>query len=134
MAMRNVSVLALYNDRKEILLQHRSKDALRLPNYWGFFGGGIEGGETPEDALAREIREELEYTVSSPQLIFMQKFIHEKDESTKFVFIEKYNPANSLVQHEGQAMRWWKFTELSTLLVVDHDRIALAKIQTYLHT
>jgi len=133
MAIRDVSVLALYNDRKEILLQHRSKDASRLPNYWGFFGGGIEREETPEQALAREIYEELEYTVSSPELIFIQKFTHEKDESTKFVFIEKYNSARSLVQHEGQQMRWWKFDELATLLIVDHDRIALAKIQTYLN-
>ena len=60
MAVRNVSVLALYNDQKEILLQHRSKDALRLPDYWAFFGGGIEGEETPEQAIAREILEELE--------------------------------------------------------------------------
>ena len=134
MAVRNVSVLALYNDHKEILLQHRSKDAPRLPDYWGFFGGGIEREESPDQALSREIHEELEYMVRSPQLIFIQKFTHEHEENTKYVFIEKYNSANPLVQHEGQDMRWWKFDDLATLLIVEHDRIALTKIQTYLHT
>ena len=98
MAVRNVSALALYNDHKEILLQHRSKDAPRLPDYWGFFGGGIEREESPDQALAREIDEELEYMVRSAQLIFIQKFTHEHEENTKYVFIEKYNSANPLVQ------------------------------------
>lgn len=133
MAVRNVSVLALYNDHKEILLQYRSNDAPRLANHWAFFGGGIEPGESPEEALAREIHEELEYTVSSPRLIFTQTFIHEKDESTKYVFAEEHNPAIPLVQHEGEAMRWWKFTDFGTLLIAEHDRVALARIQTYLH-
>ena len=66
MAIRNVSVLGLYNDKKEILLQHRSKDAKRLPDHWAFFGGGLEQGETPEQAMARESIEELEYRVMKP--------------------------------------------------------------------
>jgi mutator protein MutT len=91
MAIRNISVLVLYNDKKEILLQHRSKTAKRLPDYWGFFGGGIEVGETPEQALARELLEELEYHVKNPVLINEQNFIWNGDKNTKYVFIEKYD-------------------------------------------
>ena len=133
MAVRNVSVLVLYNDQKEILLQHRSKEALRLPDYWALFGDGIEGKETPEQALAREILEELEYEVVSPKLIFTQKFTYKEDENTKYVFVEKYNPARPLTQHEGQEMRWCKFEDLDDLLIVDHDRIVLSKIQKFLN-
>ena len=132
MAVRNVSVLGLYNDKKEILLQHRSKDAKRLPDHWAFFGGGIENGETPEQALARESIEELEYRVMKPQLLYVQKFTFEESVNTKYVFVERYDPSQTLIQHEGLEMGWWKFSDLDKLLIIDHDRLALSKIQDFL--
>ena len=133
MKARNVSVLALYNDQRQVLLQHRSKEAPRLPEYWAFFGGGIEGSETPEQALARELLEELEYKVAAPQLILKQVVTGKDHEIIKYVFVEKYNPVNVLIQHEGQGMGWWTFDDLNTLLIVDHDRIALSRIEEFLN-
>ena len=132
MAVRNVSVLGLYNDKKEILLQHRSKDAKRLPDHWAFFGGGIENGETPEQALARESIEELEYRVMKPQRLYIQKFTFEGSVNTKYVFVERYDPSQTLIQHEGLEMGWWKFSDLDKLLIIDHNRLALSKIQDFL--
>ena len=66
MAIRNVSVLIFYTSMGHILLQHRTNDATRLPNFWAFFGGGIEEGESPKEALEREMREELSYQVQKP--------------------------------------------------------------------
>ena len=45
------------NDNKEIFCALRSPE-MSLPNYWEFPGGKIEDNETPEQALAREIKEE----------------------------------------------------------------------------
>lgn len=42
-----------------VYLQKRTKDAPRLPDYFGFFGGGAEGNENPEETLQREIKEEM---------------------------------------------------------------------------
>ncbi len=132
MAVRNVSVLILYNDLKEILLQHRAMDAKRLPNYWAFFGGGLEPGETAEQTLKREIQEELEYIVRDPKLIYAQKFTHEEDKNTKYVFVEKFDKSQNLIQHEGQEMGWFRFDKLDDLLIVDHDRIALEKVEKFI--
>ena len=44
------------------LLQHR--DAIRsifYPDHWGCFGGAMEAGESPLQALYRELREELAF-------------------------------------------------------------------------
>ena len=36
---------------------------MSLPNYWEFPGGKIEPGESKEEALVREIKEELDCTI-----------------------------------------------------------------------
>jgi len=132
MSARHVAVLVLYNEHKGILLQHRSIDAVRLPNYWGFFGGGIEGLESLEQALARELLEELEYPVQAPRLIWTQKIVMNGDEVTKYIFVERYDPRRPLIQHEGQDMKWWRIEDTIALKIVDHDRIALERVQEFL--
>ncbi|MBD3304583.1 NUDIX domain-containing protein [Candidatus Woesearchaeota archaeon] len=59
MYARRVALFVLRDAEDKVLLQHRSESAKLLPDYWAFFGGGIEEGETPEQAVVREAGEEL---------------------------------------------------------------------------
>ena len=52
------------NDKGEILLQRRSDSAK-----WGFPGGAIELGETPQMAVVREVKEETGLDVEVGELI-----------------------------------------------------------------
>ena len=115
-----------------MLLQHRTSDACRLPNYWAFFGGGIEQGESPERALEREILEELSYQVQSPYYLMAQTFREEEDENTKYVFVEKYRD-QPLQLGEGQAMGWFDPDETHGLKMIDHDRVVIDHIRNYLN-
>jgi 8-oxo-dGTP diphosphatase len=55
-----VAVIQDRRDRKDrILFLQRSNSLAAGPGKWGFAGGGLEPGETPEAAMAREIGEEL---------------------------------------------------------------------------
>lgn len=50
------------NDAQQILCAQRSA-SMSLANLWEFPGGKIEAGETPQQALKREIMEELDCVI-----------------------------------------------------------------------
>ncbi|MFA6307358.1 MAG: NUDIX domain-containing protein [Patescibacteria group bacterium] len=129
MKKRNVSVILLYNDKKEVLLQHRSEDSPTLAGYWAFFGGGIEAGENPEEAVKRETIEELNYQLKGPQKVMTQNFIGEVYEGVKYVFIEKYDSSQKLELHEGQGMKWVKISNTKEMKIIDHDREVLEFVE-----
>jgi 8-oxo-dGTP pyrophosphatase MutT (NUDIX family) len=132
MAVRDVSVLTLYNLTGHILLQHRTDDAFRLPGYWAFFGGGIEHGENPTEALRREIREELSYEVQSPKFLLAQQIRDEENDITKYVFVEQYQD-QPLQLGEGQGMGWFSPDETHGLKMIDHDRFVVDQVRDYLN-
>ena len=56
--------LALINDADEILLSKRPKSK-HLAGFWEFPGGKVETGEVPENALIREIKEEIDININN---------------------------------------------------------------------
>ena len=57
--MRAIRVVAAVVRRGDRILVTRRQDAPGRPGQWEFPGGKIEPGEREEEALARELREEL---------------------------------------------------------------------------
>ena len=60
-------VAALITDGKRVFATARGYGNYK--GWWEFPGGKIEAGESPEEALAREIREELESEISVDEYI-----------------------------------------------------------------
>ena len=59
----------------KILLQFRDNSPnITWPNSWAIFGGGIEKGETPRQAIVRELQEELDLKIENPELVLKNKF------------------------------------------------------------
>ena len=119
---RNASALLLYNDRGGVLLQHRTADAPRYPNLWGFFGGGIEENESPREALIREAREELEYIPENPEYFSETNITTDASKGTIYLFIEEIDVSQTLIQHEGQGMGWFNPLNLEALPIIPHDK------------
>ena len=62
--LKNVVSIALINNENEILLSKRPEKK-HLSGFWEFPGGKVEEGETPEKALIREVKEELNIDINN---------------------------------------------------------------------
>ena len=105
-----------------VFLQKRSKDALRLPRHFGFFGGGIDGNETPEEALIREIREELSYNADGSEYlgVFRENSLHAYYDEAPSDFEER------IVVQEGEYGKWFTKEEcMAEPLLIDLDKEVL---------
>ena len=62
--LKIVVSIALINNENEILLSKRPEKK-HLSGFWEFPGGKVEDGETPEKALVREVKEELNIDINN---------------------------------------------------------------------
>ena len=58
-----VAALIVLDDGRYLMQGRDDIPGIFYPGYWGLFGGAIEPGETAEDALIREVHEELAFDV-----------------------------------------------------------------------
>ena len=59
-----VALIGLINENNEVLISLR-KNRGKYNNFWEFPGGKVEEGETVDNALVREVKEELSIDISS---------------------------------------------------------------------
>lgn len=62
LGLRDVAALLVTGDGRYLMQLRDDFPHLRVPGHWALFGGRVEPGETPRQALVRELAEELEFT------------------------------------------------------------------------
>lgn len=65
--MQKIGVTAFIQHDNKVLIVRRSQNESFLPGYYEMPGGKVEFGETAEDALIREIKEELNLKIKPMQ-------------------------------------------------------------------
>ena len=97
-------------------------------DYWEFPGGKIELGETPEEALRREIREELDTGIAVKEKITTIEYDYPEFHLSMECFLAEVTEG-SLVLKEHEAARWLRNDELDTVrwLPADQTIIELLK-------
>lgn len=98
--------------------------------WWEFPGGKIEAGETPEEAIVREIREELTATVKVGELIKTVEYDYEKFHLSMDCFYAEVT-AGQLKLKEAAEARWLAPEEYGDVDWLPADRVVVETIKAY---
>ena len=110
--LKPVATILPYRADGRILMQLRDEKAgIAFPGQWGFFGGTIEPGETPEAAARRELAEEVGILVE--QFLSLGQARSPDVQAHTHAFACRLDtPREQLVLGEGMDMAWISLEEM----------------------
>ena len=129
--MKEIAAIILENEKGEFLLALRdNKSWIPFPDHWDLIGGHVEEGETPEEALVREVKEELDIEIKD--YTFYKKFeclTGDAYENIKYIFTGRINiPIEEITLLEGERAQYFsrkdipdlKFANIIKSVVLDY--------------
>lgn len=111
--MKHIEVVAaIIHDDKKIFATQRGYGEFK--GSWEFPGGKMEVGETREEALKREIREELEAEIEVEKLLDTVEYDYPSFHLTMHCFMAKLI-GNHLILKEHEAAKWLSKDEFDSV-------------------
>lgn len=114
-----VAAILLDPQGRYIVQRRDDKADIFFPGHWGCFGGAVDAGEPPADAMRRELREELELVIGPSGLQYFTEmdfdFAPLGGKKVFRIFYEiRVTPVQvmALRLHEGSALRHFEGEEL----------------------
>ncbi len=128
-----VAAGALYDiDKNAVLMCQRDKEGLH-PSEWEFPGGKIEKGETPEQALIRELNEELSIKVKITDI--RPAGFASYDYEVRHVVILLYLVdvwSGKIKLNDHQSKQWVKVDDLAEFSALPADKPLLEALPNYI--
>lgn len=112
---------ACISDGEKYLIARRSEKQ-GYANKWEFPGGKVEDGETDQEALQRELKEELDINIDVSSLLDTTSY-YEKDKN-RIISLNVYNASiqsGSIRPKENQTVAWKTIDELENLDWINSD-------------
>ena len=119
-------VAAVIRDGERIFATQRGYGPYK--DGWEFPGGKIEPGETPEQALAREIREELDTEIEVGEKLTQVEYDYPEFHLSMGCYICSVRSGH-LTRKEHEAAGWLKAEELDGLDWLPADRIIVSLLK-----
>ncbi len=125
--MKQVEVVAAIS-RREGRIFATQRGYGEWKDWWEFPGGKIEAGETPEDALRREIREELSTEISVDEFFCTVDYDYPNFHLTMHCYLcSLLTEALHLNEHE--AARWLAKDELDSVQWLPADKSIIEELK-----
>jgi 8-oxo-dGTP diphosphatase len=122
-----VKVTAGILEQDGLVLIARRRPGTHMAGKWEFPGGKIENGETPEQSLARELREELDVQARIGELLCCATYEGEGISLELLVYrVEGFEGTPVLNEHEE--IRWVEPAELRSYDLADSDRQVVERL------
>jgi len=117
--------LLLVNDTEKILLFLRDdKPEIPYPNMWDIPGGHVEPNETPEQCIVREMKEEMDLDLTSPDLFLITEF---PDRIEHTFWCQMNLNIEEIDLTEGQRLQWFSRSEAAeTELACGFNQVVVA--------
>jgi 8-oxo-dGTP diphosphatase len=113
-----VCILFENSEGKILFLLRDDKPTIPYPDQWDILGGVVEEGETPEQAIIREMHEEMELSLRD----FDVFKVFEWPEKIETVFHKKINIDIDMTNlHKGQRIKYFSKEELDSMDLAFHD-------------
>ena len=125
--MRQIEVVAaiIVKDHKVFATQRGYGEC---KDFWEFPGGKIDAGETPEEALCREIKEELDTEIAVGELFTTINYDYPTFHITMHCYLCTIeNGSLTLLEHE--AAKWLSLDQLDSVTWLPADQIVIAELQ-----
>ena len=128
--MKTVNVVAaIIQDGDRIFATQRGYGEFK--DGWEFPGGKIEPGETPQQALKREIEEELDTEITVGDLLTVVEYDYPTFHLSMQCFLCTIESGN-LTLKEHEAARWLAKDELNSVAWLPADAALIDKIRCFL--
>lgn len=108
-------------DRRNRVLIAQRPAGKALAGAWEFPGGKLEPAESPREALAREIAEELGLTIRDPRPLMRLKHSYDHAQVLLDVFVVR-RYAGQLEARDDQSLKWVRRAELHREPLLPADR------------
>lgn len=125
------AIIKAVNENGEPIIFATQRGYGDLKGGWEFPGGKIEEGETPREALVREIKEELETEISVGELIDTIEFDYPTFHLSMDCFWAEI-VTGDLVLKEHEASKWLTKAELDSVNWLPADITLIGKVQSEL--
>ena len=109
-----ITVTAAIIEKNGLILAARKREGLHLAGCWEFPGGKLERGETPEECLRRELKEE--FSVCCKIGPFLGEAIYSYDDRViRLLGYHATHTGGSFKLTDHDKIRWLSGDELDTL-------------------